>query len=163
VIDLSNNYGGEADAAVFLLSWLLGDAEISLEDTFTGAQSTLVYRADVNLDRCFDANDTLDDKHVYVLISPVSFSCGNLVPAVCKYHQAATLIGRTTGGGACVVQPMSTAWGTLFQISGAKRMSFRKNGSFYDIDEGVEPDIYIDRLENLYDREALTAMINALS
>lgn len=57
---------------------------------------------------------------------------------------------------------MSTAWGTVLQISGANRMSFRKNGSFYDIDEGIEPDIYIDHLETLYDREALTALINGL-
>lgn len=163
VIDLSNNYGGSVDAALFLMSWIIGEAEISLEDTFTGAQSTLVYRADVNLDRQFDETDTLHDKHVYCLISPVSFSCGNLVPAACKYHQAVTLIGRTTGGGACTVQPMSTAWGSMFQISGARRLSFRKNGSLYDIDEGVDPDIYIDHLELLYDREALTEFINGLS
>ena len=141
VIDLSNNYGGRVDAAVFLISWLLGEAEISLEDAFTGAQSTLVYRADVNLDRQFDEYDTLSDKQVYCLISPVSFSCGNLVPAVCKYHQAVTLIGRTTGGGACTVKSICTAWGTMFQMSGSHRLSFRKNGSFYDIDEGVDPDI----------------------
>jgi len=162
VIDLSNNGGGKVDAAVFVISWILGEAEISLEDVFTGAQSTLVYRADVNLDRRFDEQDTLYDKNVYCLISPVSFSCGNLVPAVCKYHQAVTLIGRTSGGGACTVQPMSTAWGTTFQISGAHRLSFRKNGSFYDIDEGVDPDIYIDHLETLYDRQALTELINRL-
>ena len=162
VIDLSNNGGGSVDAALFLMSWIIGEAEISIEDTFTGAQSTLVYRADVNLDRQFDETDTLHDKHVYCLISPVSFSCGNLVPAACKYHQAVTLIGRTTGGGACTVQPMSTAWGSMFQISGARRLSFRKNGSLYDIDEGVDPDIYIDHLELLYDREALTGMINGL-
>ena len=163
VIDLSNNYGGSVDAALFLMSWIIGEAEISIEDTFTGAQSTLVYRADVSLDRKFDESDTLHDKHVYCLVSPVSFSCGNLVPAACKYHQAVTLIGRTTGGGACEVQPMSTAWGSMFQMSGARRLSFRKNGSLYDIDEGVDPDIYIDHLELLYDREALTEFINGLS
>ena len=163
VIDLSNNFGGTADAAVFLISWILGEAEISIEDTYTGAQSTLVYRADVNLDRQFDEQDTLADKHVYCLISPVSFSCGNLVPSVCKYHQAVTLIGRTSGGGACAVQRVSTAWGSMFQISGTSRLSFRKNGSFYDIDGGVEPDIYIDHLETLYDREALTNLINGLN
>ena len=57
----------------------------------------------------------------------------------------------------------STAWGTMFQMSGAYRLSFRKNGSFYDIDEGVDPDIYIDHLEILYDREALTQLINNLT
>ena len=162
VIDLSNNEGGDLDAAVFVIAWLLGEGEMSLEDTWTGAQSTLVYRADVNLDRQFDERDTLGDKRVYCLISPVSFSCGNLVPSVCKYHRAVTLIGRATGGGACMVQPMSTAWGTGFQIPGSKRWSFGKNGSFYDIDEGVEPDIYMDHMETLYNREQLTELINSL-
>lgn len=162
VIDLSNNTGGSVNAALFVISWILGEAEVSVEDAFTGAQSTMVYRADINLDRAFDEKDTLADKRVYCLISPISFSCGNLVPAVCKARHAVTLIGRTSGGGTCTVQPMSTAWGTVLQISGANRMSFRKNGSFYDIDEGIEPDIYIDHLETLYDREALTALINGL-
>ena len=162
VVDLSNNVGGAADAALFVISWLVGEAEVSVEDAFTGAQSTMVYRADINMDREFDEKDALQGKHVYCLISPVSFSCGNLVPAVCKANQAVTLIGRTSGGGACEVQPMSTAWGSTFQISGNKRLSFRKNGSFYDIDEGVAPDIYITHIETLYDREKLNNLINGL-
>ena len=162
VIDLSCNTGGDADAALFVISWILGEAEVSVEDSFTGAQSTMVYRADVNMDRVFNEMDALKNKRVYCLISPVSFSCGNLVPAVCKANQAVTLIGRTSGGGACVVQPVSTAWGSTFNISGNSRLSFRKNGSFYDIDEGIAPDVYISRLETLYDRQKLTDLINSL-
>ena len=41
-------------------------------------------------------------------------------------------------------------------------MSFLKNGSFYDIDQGVDPDYYIDHISNLYDRVALTDFINSL-
>ena len=81
VIDLSNNLGGSVDAAIFLMGWILGDAPFSVKDTFTGALSTAYYRADVNLDRKFNSGDVLDDKNIFVLISPVSFSCGNLVPA----------------------------------------------------------------------------------
>ena len=162
VIDLSANSGGDADAALFVISWIMGQAEVSVEDSATGAQSTLVYRADVNLDREFDARDTLAGKHVYCLTSPVSFSCGNLVPAVCKASQTVTLIGRTSGGGSCLVQNMSTATGAMFTISGTKRLSFRKNGSLYDIDEGIEPDVYINHPETLYDRNKLTDLINQL-
>ena len=124
--------------------------------------STSVYRADVNLDRSFDDRDTVEDKNLYCLISPVSFSCGNLVPAAMKSSQKVTLLGKTSGGGSCVVQPLSTASGAVFQISSAQRMSFLKNGSFYDIDQGVEPDYYIDRIEHFYDRNALTDYINHL-
>lgn len=162
VIDLSNNTGGEVDAAIFLMSWLLGDAPFSVKDTFTGALSTSTYRADVNLDRKFNSGDVLDDKNIYVLISPVSFSCGNLVPAALKASDKVTILGRTSGGGSCVVQPLSTAWGTFFQISGSSRMSFLKNGSFYDIDTGVAPDFTITQPRKFYDHEALTAYINNL-
>ena len=162
VIDLSNNTGGVADAAVFVLSWVLGESTISLKDSFTGAMSNGVYRADVNLDREFDAKDTLENKNVFCLISPVSFSCGNLVPAALKASQVVTLLGTKSGGGSCVVQPMSSATGSLFNISGQRRLSFLKNGSFYDIDEGVDPDFAIKDISHYYDREALTEYINNL-
>ena len=162
VLDLTNNTGGAVDAAIVTLGWFLGDAPFSVKNMATGAMSNAVYRADINLDHEYDEKDTVADRHLYCLISPVSFSCGNLVPAALKASQNVTLIGRTTGGGSCVVQPMSTAYGTIFQISSCNRMSFLKNGSFYDIDQGVDPDYYIDDIANLYNREALTEFINGL-
>ena len=162
VLDLSNNTGGAVDAAVVVLGWFLGDAPFSVKNMATGALSTAIYRADINLDHEFDEKDTVADKNLYCLVSPVSFSCGNLVPAALKSSQKVTLIGRTTGGGSCVVQPMTTAYGTVFQISAAHRMSFLKNGSFYDIDQGVDPDYYVDRIANLYNRAAMTDFINGL-
>ncbi|MBQ6502830.1 MAG: S41 family peptidase [Flexilinea sp.] len=163
VIDLSNNTGGAVDAAIYLIGWVLGDAPFSVKDTFTGALSTASYRVDVNLDRKFDGRDmVVDDKNVYVLISPISFSCGNLVPAALQASDKVTILGRTSGGGSCIVQPLSTAWGTFFQISGSSRMSFLKNGSFYDIDTGVTPDYTITKPNKFYDHEALTDYINNL-
>ena len=61
-----------------------------------------------------------------------------------------------------IPQPATTAYGTVFQFSAAQRMSFLKNGSFYDIDQGVEPDYYIANVENYYNRAALTDYINGL-
>ena len=162
VVDLSNNSGGAVDAAVVVLGWLLGDAPFSVKNMATGAMSTSIYRVDVNLDHVFDEKDTVSDKNLYCLISPVSFSCGNLVPAALKSSQKVTLLGRTSGGGSCVVQQASTAYGTMFQISAAQRISFLKNGSFYDIDQGIEPDYYIDHIANYYNRAALTDYINGL-
>ena len=161
-LDLSCNTGGAVDAAVFVLSWFLGDAQISVKDMTSGALSTAVYQADINMDKVFDSEDTVADRKLYCLISPVSFSCGNLVPAVLKSSQKVTLLGKTSGGGSCAVQQLSTACGTLFQISGRFRLSFLKNGSFYDIDQGVDPDFYIDDIANFYNREALTNYINNL-
>ena len=162
VIDLSNNTGGSVNAAAFVISWFLGKAEISVKDTFTSAMSTGVYQADVNLDRKFDLYDNCSEKNLYCLISPASFSCGNSVPAAFKASGKVTLLGRPSSGGSCTVQFLSTAWGTSFDISGSNRMSFTKNGSFYDIDQGVEPDFVLSRPESFYDREKLTDYINQL-
>ena len=162
VIDLSNSTGGSVNAAVFVISWFLGKAELSVKDTFTGAMSTGVYRADVNLDREFDIYDNCSEKNLYCLISPVSFSCGNTVPAAFKASGKVTLLGRPSSGGTCTVQFLSSAWGTFFNISGSNSMSFTKNGSFYDIDQGVEPDFVLSRPESFYDREVLTDYINRL-
>ena len=66
------------------------------------------------------------------------------------------------GGGSCVVAFDTTAWGTSFRYSGAKRLAFVKNGSFYDVDQGVAPDYFINDYSNMFDREALTEFIHGL-
>ena len=162
VIDLSNNSGGAADAAIFMMSWFLEEAPFSSTNPITGAKRTALYRADVNLDRVFDEKDTLAGKNLYCLVSPASFSCGNLVPCVFRSSGRVTLIGDTTGGGSCVVLPMSSAWGTMFQISGPTQVSFVKNGSYYDTDRGVDPDVFLTKIENYCDRVKLTEFINSL-
>ena len=162
VLDLSANLGGADDAAIFAMAWFLGEASISVTDNMTGAMCTTVYRADVNRDRKFDEQDTVSDKHLFCLISPVSFSCGNLVPCIFKESGKVTLLGRTSGGGSCAVMNTSTAWGTAFQISSNQRMSFLKNGSFYDIDRGADPDFVLASPERYYDRAALTEYLNSI-
>ena len=162
VLDMSGNTGGSSAAALFVMSWFLGETPFSLTSPATGALSTVFCRADVNLDRKFDDLDTVADKNLYCLVSPVSFSCGNLVPWVFKASGTVTLLGDTSGGGSCVVRTMSSAWGSLFSISGTKRISFVKNGSFYDVDRGVDPDVFLTKKESFYDREQLTEFINSL-
>jgi hypothetical protein len=162
VIDLSMNGGGQVDAAAIVAAWFLGEASLSVRSSLTGAISTGTYRVDANLDHKFDENDTVADKNLYCLIGPYSFSCGNLVPNLFKSSNQVTLLGHTSGGGSCSVLPMSTAYGTSFQISSPNRMSYLKNGSYYDTDLGIEPDCYIVKPDNFYDREALTDYINQL-
>ena len=162
VIDLSNNIGGAIDTAAFVIAWYLGEADLAYQDQNTGTLSASAYRADVNLDREFDERDVLTGKNLYCLISPVSFSCGNLVPCVFKESAKVTLLGRTSGGGSCSVMNVSTAWGTSFQISGKNRLSFLKNGSFYDIDRGADPDFVLLKPSQYYDRKSLTEYINSL-
>jgi len=163
VVDLSNNGGGDSDAALVVISWLLGEADMALRDTFTGAQTNAIYLADVNLDGQFDEQDNVANGYnLYCLTSICSFSCGNLVPAACKNSGKVTLIGQTTGGGSCVVLPCTTAAGTVFQISGSKQISIIRNGSFYNTDAGVEPDFRLDKPESFYDRPMLVEYLHDL-
>jgi hypothetical protein len=163
VLDLSNNSGGDADTAIFTISTFIGEGYGSVKDTMTGALATAVYSVDVNLDGKFDEKDRgLADKKLFCLTSSNSFSCGNFVPCVFKNSEKVTLIGKTSGGGSCVVLPLTTAYGSFFRISGPSRLAFTKNGSFYDIDQGAEPDFSLAFTESFYDREALTKTINSL-
>jgi len=163
VLDLTMNPGGHVDAAIFVIGWFLGEAQLSLVHTFSGAQATNVYRVDANLDRVFDEKDSLyQNYNLYCLCSPLSFSCGNLVPWAYHMSGMVTLIGDTTGGGSCNVQPLATAWGTILQTSGPCRLSFIKNGSYYDIDQGVTPDLHLSKTSHFFDREFLTETIHNL-
>lgn len=162
VLDLSNNGGGEAPAVAFVLGAFLGDGKINIASPMTNAQVTEIFKVDLNLDRKFDDKDSLKDYNLFCLCSPASFSCGNLAPCALKDSHKVTLIGQTTAGGACVVQRLTTADGCFFQLSGKKQISFSKNGSFYDVDRGVEPDYVISNAELLYNREYMTGYVNGL-
>ena len=128
----------------------------------SGALVTENFKVDLNLDRKFDEMDSLSNYNLFCIESPVSFSCGNLVPCVFKNSNRVTLLGQQSAGGACVIHRLTTADGILFQISGLKQLAYTKNGSFYDIDQGVAPDYVTPDPKLLYDRQYLTKYINQL-
>lgn len=164
VLDLSCNTGGEADAAVYVAAAFLGKASISVEDPNTGALATNDYLCDTNFDGVFDEKDTLAGKglNLYCLESSISFSCGNLVPALFKESPYVTLLGQRSSGGACSVIFVSTAIGSILRLSSNNRLSYLRNGSFYDIDQGVEPDFFLSKAESFFDRESLVEYIDHL-
>lgn len=164
VIDLSLNGGGLADAAIYTVSWVLGTCQFSTVNPRSKAQYTVGYHSDVDLDGHVTEKDHLDLSRlkVYCLISDNSFSCGNFVPAAFKESGLVTLLGRRSGGGACVVDHGIAADGTAYQYSCRYRLSTLKNGSYYSIDQGVDPDFVISDPAHLYDREWLTDYINQL-
>ena len=164
VIDLSLNGGGHVTAAEYLLSWMLGNATMSATNPTTGAQCSVTYQADINLDGIINEEDVLDlDRFdVYCLTSLNSFSCGNTVPVCAKDSGKVTLLGQTSGGGACMVQNAVTADGAIFQYSSSFQMSTVKNGSFYSVDEGADPHFYISKIAHFYDREWLNDFIENL-
>ena len=174
MLDLSLNSGGESDAAIAVASWFTGEARLSLLDTMTGAETIACYRTDLNLNgialsnpeggsEAFDPGDTVFGRYnLYCLISPSSFSCGNLVPSIFDRVGGITLIGQRTGGGSNVVLPVTTASGMIFQMSGPLQVTTYNNGSLYGVDTGVEPHVRLNKPESFYDREALVEMIHNL-
>lgn len=165
VIDLSNNGGGAANAAVYVIAMVLGQANIALKDTFTGAETIMRIGADLEFNEDYKSYEKalvpLGYK-VWCLTCANSFSCGNLVPAALKMSELAPIVGQTSGGGSCVVFPCTSASGTLFQISGNLQLSTVRNGSFYNIDQGIEPDVPLMWPESFYDREALVEYLHTL-
>lgn len=162
VLDLSCNGGGAVDSAIYTIAWMLGYCDFSVYDSATGSKGSIVYKADVNFDHEFNDEDNISDKNLYCLISPVSFSCGNLVPAILKASGKATIVGKTSGGGGCMVRNGVTADGTTFNISNSRQFTTVKNGSYYSVDHGVEPDISLTKIESFYDRVELTEYLNSL-
>ena len=165
VLDLSLNGGGAVDAAAYVVAAFLGKASFSVENALSGSLITNDYACDINFDTKFDENETLAGKglNLYCLTTKASFSCGNLVPCVFKEDPHVSIIGQKSGGGACTVGTISTATGTVLDISSNTRLSYMKNGSFYNVDLGAEPDFAISKYEHLFDREWLTKYIDDLA
>ena len=87
--------GRNSDAAIVVASWFTGEARIALRDPNTGAETIAAYRTDLNLNGVtlsnpdggaerYDPGDSVSggNYRLFCLTSPVSFSCGNLVPAM---------------------------------------------------------------------------------
>ena len=79
-----------------------------------------------------------------------------------NYYLADGCVDRFGRGGSCAVYPLTTAWGTSFVTSGPIRMSFLKNGAYYDVDQGVQPDYTIQSFDHYYDRNALAEFVSSL-
>lgn len=160
VLDLSCNGGGAVDSAIYTVAWMLGYCDFSSVNSATGSKSTITYKADVNFDHVFDENDNIADKNLYCLVSPVSFSCGNLVPALLKASGNVTIVGKTSTGGGCAVLHGVTADGTTFNISSPTHLATVKNGTYYSVDQGVTPDIPLTKIESFYNRVELAEYLN---
>lgn len=161
VLDLSCNSGGDLDGAVYALGWLLGTATVSLNDSQTGAQATVRFRSDINLDGRYTADDSISGLNCVCLVSPASFSAANLAATVLK-GTTVQIVGQRTSGGSCAVLPLTLADGTVMRISGPTHASALENGSYYDTDRGVAPDFRLRAYADFYDRDSLCRRLDQI-
>ena len=164
VLDLSLNGGGMVLAGIYLMAAFLGTGSLAMKDMTTEARSIASFMADTNIDGVFDEMDTLADRglNLYCITSGYSISTSNFVATAFKESGKVTLVGRTTGGAPCSVCYVSSASGSILQISGPSCFGFYKNGVFYDADRGVEPDVYIKDMSMIYDREKLSKYLKSI-
>lgn len=163
VLDLSRNHGGDVNSAGCVLSWFLGEGYVVIGNSFSGGLGITRYKADISRDHQFTEADTLQGKKkLFCLISPETFSSANLTAAMLKMSGVVTMIGQTSRGGSGIKTPAVTGWDSIFYMSGFRTVATEKNGSWYDMDTGVVPDVYIAEPETFYDREKLTDIINGI-
>ena len=80
-------------------------------------------------------------------MSPCSFSCGNLFPSQIYFSDSVKTFGQKSGGGTCCVVDYITPSGDYVVTSSFTQMSTFINGSFVDIDAGIDVDFPIAQMD----------------
>lgn len=159
VLDVSCNPGGSADMVAAILSLIADAPDFRTENLLIRRIETQRYRVDRNFDGAFDDRDgdVRYDFNFGALISPVSFSCGNLLPSLMR-DQGMAVLGERSGGGTCAVEEHATPEGFVYQFSSGLGRLVDANGQ--TIDEGIAPDIPLDA-DDFYDLDVLSDAMNA--
>ena len=166
VVDLATNDGGSSDSLIYILGLLVGDFAIETQNPYTGATTKTNYKVDINLDGKFDEKDVSLREHglkIVFVTNKHSFSCGNALPVFAEYAYPddVTILGETSGGGTCIVRESFTALGTPYSLSGLSMLSKRDlDNKLVSIEDGVDPDIELDRKFTIDKARVLAALLN---
>jgi len=163
VVDMVTNEGGSADALVYATSTLVGKVNSIVQNPFTGAINRTSYAADLNLDGSIDEKDvSLADLgyNIVFLNSKSSFSSGNALPFLAKSGNPNKVmtIGETTGGGACVVRPCSSALGSSYSVSGPMCIMTEKDGKLINVDAGIPAEHPVAK-DKFFDRSYIASQL----
>ena len=163
VVDIACNGGGQTLACGYIMDALIGKCIICMQNPNTAALTQNVTKFDLNLDGVIDENDKsmkAMGKHIALVISDSSFSCGNLLPcSLNALDPDVLLLGQQSGGGSCVVGRLSNAIGSVMQISGERMLVTMKNGYIRDIDGGVAPHIPLSD-NRIFDRDYIVSRVD---
>ncbi len=157
VLDISTNGGGSSDIVLFITSLLCNKADMLYDNTLTGQRMKCSYEVDRNLDGKFDEKDAEVKYHMNfaLLVSPVSFSCGNILPALLKDY-GIPLLGKRSGGGSCCVLYNPSAEGFGYRYS-SHRCRFN-NTEGKNIDEGIAPTYELE-IDDFFNIEKVTQLV----
>ena len=159
VLDISTNGGGSSDVVMFITSIFCNKADIYYENALTGQKMKCSYDVDRNLDGKFDEKDAevKYNLNFALLISPYSFSCANLLPALFKDY-GIPVLGQQSGGGACCVLYNPSADGFGYRYSTHRARLINLNGE--NIDAGIVPTYELER-DDFFNVEKVTQLINS--
>ncbi len=161
VFDITVNGGGDTNALTALTGLISNQFDTTMYNVLSEGYSTLRYKVDTNLDGLYDENDGYQDQfNFYILTSNFSFSCANLFPFICKENGIATIIGETSGGGACAVDYYATPDGMPLRISSIQREGYL-NDPITHTDNGITPDFEMKR-QYFYNDSYINTFINSL-
>lgn len=159
VIDLTNNIGGQVNACLDALTFIMDDAPFASHNPLTGSEMSITLNGTLPSIRTTSGPSYQRAYEIFVMTSDLSFSCANLFPTVVKASGAATLIGMKSAGGACFVLPAVTPDGMPIQLSGNTRACLAKGSGKLSNDGGITPDVELDS-SYFYDLQKLSAKLN---
>ena len=164
VIDLSTNAGGTIATMQEVIGLMTNEDVVCPTTNYqSGADIIETYKVDADLDDDFTDDDAYTEFDFTLLVSPLSFSAGNYMPAIVKDMGIADIIGIQTGGGMCSVGSIALLDGTQVKISSHNILRSSKldaNGNFTEIETGVTPD-YVLPFDKFYDLAYLDQLINS--
>ena len=163
VIDITLNGGGMLDAIPWLEAYLTDDPFTLIRTSITGEVSEVHYRVDLDRNGTKgESTDTYKNRYNFFLMtSNFSFSCGNAFPTFVKAGHMATIIGETSGGGACAVGAIVTASGTVLRSSSVFQMGYFEGDNYILNENGIAPDYTFSR-NNFYNDAAINSFVNSL-
>ena len=159
VLDISTNRGGSSDVVLFISSLFCNKADMYYENALTGQRMKTTYDVDRNLDGQFDEKDAQVKYNLNfaLLVSPFSWSCGNMLPALLKDY-GIPLIGMHTGGGSCAILYNPTAEGFGYRYSTHRCRLVNTKG--VNIDAGVAPTYELDK-HDFFNVQKVTQLIDS--
>ena len=157
VLDISTNGGGSSDIALFITSTFCNKSDLYYDNVLTGQKMKTTFEVDRNLDGKFDEKDAEVKYHLNfaLLVSPYSFSCANLLPALLKDY-GMPIIGQQTGGGSCYVLYNPSADGFGYSYSTHRMRVTNTYGE--NIDPGIDPTYELEKAD-FYNIPKVTQLI----